>query len=102
MHVAGDDGEEEQQAVQRRVRSQTRQHHDGQRREEDVDEHHQDAVGEVSHCVEHGWARYVRCGVCVQSLSDFLFSKLFPKSLVPFPMMLSSLITLILLWLFPF
>lgn len=61
MHVAGDDGEEEQQAVHRRVRSQTCQHHDGQRREEDIDEHHQDAVGEVSHCVEHGWEWCV-CG----------------------------------------
>lgn len=51
--MAGDDGEQEQQAVEGGVGAQASQHHHRQWREEDIDQHDEDAIRQLADCVEH-------------------------------------------------
>lgn len=67
VHVAGDDGEQEQQAVEGGVGAQASQHHHRQRRKEDIDQHDQDAIRQLADCVEH-----CAGGVCVRMCNGFV------------------------------
>jgi len=49
MYVAWYDSQQEQEAVEHGIIASSREHHDGQRREEDVDASEDDAVSEPSH-----------------------------------------------------
>lgn len=49
VYMRWDDGQEEQEAVEHSIVASSCKHHDGQRREEDVDDRQDDPVGESFH-----------------------------------------------------